>query len=86
MSAAGSLAPGEGAEARAVSVQDSVHESEVVRAFRRSAARWRTEEYSGATDGDVAERLREWHRGDRTSAGFYKAVVLLPENGQIPTA
>jgi len=59
--------------------QASTHRTEIVKAFRRSVGRYRTAEGSGVNDREIFRMARQWHRGQVTSAGFFKGLSLKPE-------
>lgn len=53
------------------------HESEVIRGFRRSFARYR--QPSAISDATIRDMVRNWHpKAERTGRGFYKNLSLLP--------
>lgn len=60
--------------------QGAVHKTEVVAAFRRSVARYRTASASGVSDPVVEKIVRYWFRNQAgismTPAGFYRGCVL----------
>jgi len=64
-------------------VQGSVHKSEIVSAFRRSVARYRSASASGVSDRVIEQTVRHWFRTRAgisvTPAGFYRGCVLTPE-------
>lgn len=65
------------------SSQSSVHRSEIVAAFRRSVARYRTASASGVSDRVIEKVVRRWFLKragiSMTPAGFYKGCALKPE-------